>query len=1198
MIVLQNKEDFDCQTIVLTKENKDSNGIIQEIEKPQFTNSRPKRKRTAPKDLSDFLVDHKHFNKKSRLGRKHQNLENNSEQQSLEDNQSEAETLENSSTMINKEQSGTVSKSREGREAQEQQTYQEAEDGRLDGELDKSDRDENTDETEKGKSGPSKSENKAEDCVKDNYIDELTEMRGIGSESDERYLTEMRSIGSEFEERCLAVKTESSSQDGATSLQETLEVEKEGKSEESDVSTQKKIHNIPRDVIKKLKMLEKRSKEHRKSARHVSKENKNVRRNMSTEHNTSQNKEQEIVPVKNEDLIIKCMTCGLECSAAFVKCLLCFERLPRDTMRHHMAIDHQFYSHVTCWMTCSYRHNAAVIGELKDRILAKKVCNVSGSEDLETSAVFQCSLCEHREATEEEMKDHLIMMHEIKKCYMCQTCGDMFKNPGTKREHRHYCSGGEPMKCDQCFKVLDGPKSLWMHIRAEHSHERKVIDTLTDVQKMSDINPAVKTAECIKCGDGCATEFVKCLLCSTVVLKDTLKYHIESCHANSTTKQFMFRCVENYLGKEYGNPLSQQVEHVIGKSVPETSNEVSEPLTSSKCNVQCSLCSEQCIGITMFGKHCRYEHGIKVVFMCKVCKDVFRTASMRDKHFKYCVYGQQSFSEAQKYGRDESPSVSSFITLALRKHSSQLSPFLLEDIPQMEFGAINENPQQKSHCLKCAKDMHSCMSYVLRCFLCHQNIPAECLDEHMIQQHAHLQGSQCFTCGKRGSHNKDQSVLGFNRIIDPTVKTIGTEAKEDDGECSAEHMGMTGITCLYCGAQYSDFKDFVAHCSGQHKVTEMHYCSKCPMIFNTKFSQTEHEFFCSMGGAPYCRQCNQLFASPQMLKKHEREQHSSKAEESHVIVKCPYCDSYEKPGIGRYRVHLQTVHKYEKIFICKTCFQVFDQGYKKDMHEHEAHANKVTYCTECKKDFSTPIKLHRHINYWHKGGKHKEMIRRRQVTEKLCQYCGKGFKVLANLRDHVNRYHLQYKAYSCKYCDKKFYHTFAKQKHEFKDHAAGYYQCSFCTHKAFSNWDLKKHVERMHGANYIKKNNSRIELKQETITCIQNTGEDAENSIEKQPMYILEGDFVEATANASNSNEDSHTVVTEETNEFDSEVVESSSLQNVVYQIQDEEGQVYEVKGLGSEMVAQHGLDVMTVDQASQSQETVVGEEMVILLSN
>ena len=286
-------------------------------------------------------------------------------------------------------------------------------------------------------------------------------------------------------------------------------------------------------------------------------------------------------------------------------------------------------------------------------------------------------------------------------------------------------------------------------------------------------------------------------------------------------------------------------------------------------------------------------------------------------------------------------------------------------------------------------------------------------------------------------------------------------------------MGLTGEGTgrRHCGNHRGDHRlsksesleEFANHCNSIHDMVELHRCKYCPLIFTTKVSHDEHVFYCRESGVPYCHSCDEYFASPMLYKKHMSTHHSKRSIDKETCIKCPYCDVYEEKDMSRYRNHLTVVHNKEKGIVCKICFLAFDHANIRDEHEIKVHLQKTPSCQDCGQSFETLVKLHRHNIYWHKGGKDKEKVRHEQIAVKKCQYCAKEFKLLANLKDHVNRYHLQYKAYKCSYCEKRFYHTFARKKHEFKDHGTGYYECYHCGHRVYSRWDLKKHEERVHG---------------------------------------------------------------------------------------------------------------------------------------
>lgn len=194
----------------------------------------------------------------------------------------------------------------------------------------------------------------------------------------------------------------------------------------------------PEAVIKALRKLERKSKD----------------KSYLTKLKSSKQKK---FGVHIKDFYAECVLCGKGCNADVIKCMLCLERINSKDFNEHTLSEHQYYTQKRCWVSCASIFTPVVTGELKNRIIANQISCKEETQDMEDVRIYKCNLCDfHTDtyAVSEELvdaiKSHMRMSHKLTYVYPCLFCGDVFRNPGTKREHQHYCGGGGPLNCEVC----------------------------------------------------------------------------------------------------------------------------------------------------------------------------------------------------------------------------------------------------------------------------------------------------------------------------------------------------------------------------------------------------------------------------------------------------------------------------------------------------------------------------------------------------------------------------------------------------------------------------------------------------------------------------------------------------------------------------------------------------------------------------
>ena len=149
-----------------------------------------------------------------------------------------------------------------------------------------------------------------------------------------------------------------------------------------------------------------------------------------------------------------------------------------------------------------------------------------------------------------------------------------------------------------------------------------------------------------------------------------------------------------------------------------------------------------------------------------------------------------------------------------------------------------------------------------------------------------------------------------------------------------------------------------------------------------------------------------------------------------------------------------------KLLDCKKCDKKFRslKGYNNHTKRHQKSTNaKETYCSECRREFSTPRQHARHQFSVH-----------HVLTQVACLTCNRNFHSEKSLARHNMEVHSQNAA--CNICDKVFFTAANLAAHKRNIHSQNANKkvafCEFCPGSFSSDEQLKQHQKRHFGSQY------------------------------------------------------------------------------------------------------------------------------------
>ncbi|XP_031625593.1 zinc finger protein 845-like [Contarinia nasturtii] len=156
----------------------------------------------------------------------------------------------------------------------------------------------------------------------------------------------------------------------------------------------------------------------------------------------------------------------------------------------------------------------------------------------------------------------------------------------------------------------------------------------------------------------------------------------------------------------------------------------------------------------------------------------------------------------------------------------------------------------------------------------------------------------------------------------------------------------------------------------------------------------------------------------------------------------------------------------EPIYVCGVCSTKFFKKHRYDAHMRKHQGLKQWKCDHCEKEFEKYSSLKSHITSKHVDSEVKPTF--------VCDFdgCGKSYSLKESLRVHIKQIHMGRKPNMtekiCEVCGKSFKSNASLIKHTYTHTKVSPYKCDRCSKMFATKYKLKEHVMRHEGIkNYI-----------------------------------------------------------------------------------------------------------------------------------
>jgi KRAB domain-containing zinc finger protein len=267
------------------------------------------------------------------------------------------------------------------------------------------------------------------------------------------------------------------------------------------------------------------------------------------------------------------------------------------------------------------------------------------------------------------------------------------------------------------------------------------------------------------------------------------------------------------------------------------------------------------------------------------------------------------------------------------------------------------------------------------------------------------------------------------------------------------------LRCVICDISYSkkdkDINKLREHMKSEHNVVG-YRCSICYKELLTKLALRQHnaqEHDVEAESNIVCTICNKILVSKKKLNAHVIRHHRDA---------CNVClEQFESKQ--HLEVHITTAHslsdfqKRVRCAICDFCYSKKDKD-RSQLRKHMKSEHNVGYvCPICKMKLPSKLTLKQHNNQ-----EHKTVIK----ESNLCSKCGKSFKLIKSLENHVSNncsWKVGLRGNKCSICGETFESRSLNMEHVATMHKdVKLYDCTECSSRYITERGLKTHISRAH----------------------------------------------------------------------------------------------------------------------------------------
>ena len=303
------------------------------------------------------------------------------------------------------------------------------------------------------------------------------------------------------------------------------------------------------------------------------------------------------------------------------------------------------------------------------------------------------------------------------------------------------------------------------------------------------------------------------------------------------------------------------------------------------------------------------------------------------------------------------------------------------------------------------------------------------------------------------SDHCDKKIRNVEDIMknqtDMGSKNVEDDSKSKDVNKSELKLGLEkSFSCQYCDKVFTT-KDRLRRHFLVHTQEKPHSCQYCPKKFGhghvlkrhiKRFHKSE-KIRTSRANALKNHEPIPRLGNDDIAKKVQNKSPKD-VDSMEKKIPCKYC-SIKFRHWASLQNH-ERIHTGEKPYQCKHCNQMFRQRTSLNDHERTHTGEKPFSCKFCNSKFGhyATLRNHERIHAGEKPSQTRTLHKDETTlnTSKLaheyllsCQYCDKIFKFKSKLKSHL-LVHTQEKAYSCRFCPRKFNHGHVLNRHEKKIH--------------------------------------------------------------------------------------------------------------------------------------------------------------------